>query len=190
MVPGQFMNDDEKKLLLTIARDSIVHGLAHGRPLIPGSSALQGELGENKASFVTLDVHGHLRGCIGMLEAIRPLAEDVAKNAYAAAFRDPRFMPVTKNEVTDLSIHISILSKPEPMNFFSEKDLLRQIRPGIDGLILSDGQRKGTFLPSVWETLPEAADFLRELKKKAGLDPDYWSPTIKVERYTCESIGE
>ena len=143
-----------------------------------------------RATFVTLNKFGELRGCIGHLEAIQPLIADVAENAFNAAFRDPRFQPVTASEFGDLEVHISVLSPPEPMVFTSEADLLRQIRPGIDGLILEDGAYRGTFLPSVWEQLPDPAQFLAHLKMKAGLPPNYWSDTLKVSRYTTESFSE
>lgn len=121
-----------------------------------------------------------------MLEACRPLAEDVAANAAAAAFADPRFPPLTKNEFEKLEIHISVLSPPEELSFSSEEDVLNQIRPGIDGLILQDGFYRGTFLPSVWEELPEKKDFWMHLKLKAGLPVTYWSDTVRVFRYTTE----
>lgn len=178
----------QRERLLQIARDSIRHGCKAGKPLPVDVSALDDELREKRATFVTLEISGRLRGCIGVLSAIRPLAEDVADNAYAAAFRDPRFAPVTLSEIENLEIHISILSPSEPLVFSSEEDLLRQIRPGMDGLIFSDGARKGTFLPAVWDDLPNPRDFLRELKMKAGLPPDHWSNSVKVERYTCEGI--
>ncbi len=141
---------------------------------------------QKRATFVTLTIGGQLRGCIGMLEACRPLAEDVANNAYAAAFEDPRFPPLTKKEFEKLEIHISVLSPPEEMLFSSEEDLLRQIRPGIDGLILQEGFRRGTFLPSVWGELPEKELFWAHLKLKAGLSAAYWADTVRVFRYTTE----
>ena len=121
---------------------------------------------------------------------MQPLIEDVAENAWAAAFRDPRFAPLSQAEFPRLEIHISILSPPQAMSYSSQQDLLTQIRPGIDGLILEEGYRRGTFLPSVWESLPEAADFLSHLKLKAGLPANYWSDKIKVSRYTSESISD
>lgn len=143
-----------------------------------------------RASFVTLEIDGHLRGCIGMLEACRPLAEDVAKNAIAAAFHDPRFPPLTYKEFESIEIHISVLSPPEEIYFTSEADLLAQIRPGIDGLILEEGVRPGTFLPSVWEELPDKTQFFAHLKLKAGLSGLYWSDTLRVFRYTAEYFGD
>jgi AmmeMemoRadiSam system protein A len=181
-------SEAQKECLLGIARVSIQHGLDTGHPLVINLDDYDTELTEQGACFVTLQINNELRGCIGSLEAHRPLVEDVADNAFAAAFRDPRFPQLSQEEYDDLQYHISVLDKPEPMAFSSEQDLLQQIRPGIDGLILHDKFHKGTFLPSVWEGLPEPVDFLRHLKLKAGLSPDYWSDTIQVERYTVEDI--
>jgi AmmeMemoRadiSam system protein A len=118
------------------------------------------------------------------------LIVDVAENAFSAAFRDPRFTPVGPNELDDLTVHISVLSKPEPITFANEDELLQQLRPGIDGLILRDGRNRGTFLPSVWESLPQPGEFLTHLKTKAGLPPNHWSDAIEVERYTTESFSD
>ncbi|HEC18430.1 MAG TPA: AmmeMemoRadiSam system protein A [Gammaproteobacteria bacterium] len=180
--------EEERILLHKIARESIAYGLQHGRPLPVEVERFPRPLREPGASFVTLNKHGELRGCIGSLEAQRPLVEDVAHNAFAAAFSDPRFPPVTAQELPALEDHISVLSPATPMTFTSEADLLRQIRPGIDGLVLEDGWHRGTFLPSVWESLPDKEQFLQHLKMKAGLPPDYWSDTLRVSRYTTESF--
>jgi len=182
------LTDDDRCALLQLASDSIRHGLDTGRPLTVDPDAFATSLRPLRATFVTLEIEHQLRGCIGMLEAIRPLVVDVAENAWAAAFRDPRFAPVADREFEQLDIHISILSPSEPMQFKSQADLLRQIRPGVDGLILEDGRHRGTFLPSVWESLPDAQSFLAHLKNKAGLPVDYWSDTLRVLRYTTESV--
>jgi AmmeMemoRadiSam system protein A len=181
---------EHRATLLDLARRSIAHGLDRGQPLPLDPTDYPEPLRTRLAAFVTLNLGGELRGCIGHLEAIQALALDVTENAFAAAFRDPRFPPLSRREFPDLSIHISVLSPPEPMTFSSEADLLAQIRPGIDGLILSDGQARGTFLPSVWESLPRASDFLNHLKRKAGLPAGYWSDRIQVARYTTESFGD
>lgn len=184
------LNETEQKQLLDMARASIRHGLQTGKPLAINMADHTGELTQSRATFVTLERHGQLRGCIGMLQAVRPLAEDVAENAFSAAFRDPRFPALSASEFDDLEIHISVLSSAEPMHFDSEADLLSQIRPNIDGLILQDGMHRGTFLPSVWEQLPDAKQFLQHLKQKAGLPPHYWSDTLSVSRYTTFMFGD
>lgn len=115
---------------------------------------------------------------------------DVAENAFASAFRDPRFPPLAHFELADLIIEISVLGPSQPLSFTSEEELLRIIEPGRDGLILEDGTARGTFLPTVWESLPHPRDFLRHLKQKAGLGPDHWSEQIRVRRYRTESFSE
>ena len=180
------LSEEFRNILLKTASDSIQYGLAHGMPMPVHAKAAPPALRVERATFVTLDFHGHLRGCIGTLEAERPLIEDVAANAFQAAFSDPRFPPLRPAEFKDLEIHISVLSPPEPMKFESEEDFLNQLRPGVDGIVLRDGWRRGTFLPAVWEDLPEKKDFAQHLKMKAGLPPNYWSPTITASRYTTE----
>lgn len=190
-MPDHQLNPQARRQLLEIAKQSVHHGLRHGRPAPVDLSQCDESLAIDGASFVTLHLHGQLRGCIGSLQAHRPLAMDAAENAFSAAFRDPRFPPVAGPEEADLVFHISVLSPTEPMSFSSEDDLLAQIRPGIDGLVLQDGAfHRGTFLPSVWEQLPAKEQFLAHLKQKAGLAADYWSPTLQVERYTVQDIGE
>jgi uncharacterized protein len=144
---------------------------------------------QNGACFVTLLSNGSLRGCIGSLTAYRPLNEDVIGNAQAAAFRDPRFAPLQADELDSLDIELSILSLPEPIHFDNEDNLLQQLRPNIDGLVLIEKGHRGTFLPSVWRQLPSREQFLRHLKQKAGLPPTYWSESIQIQRYTTESFG-
>ena len=179
----------QQQQLLKIARESIAHGLKTATPSMP-SEALPSEFQEHRATFVTLEIKGQLRGCIGMLEPLRPLAEDVAENAFAAAFQDSRFPPLASREFSALEISISILSPPEPLSFSSEEDLLKQIRPEIDGLILQEGLHRGTFLPAVWDQLPNTKTFFEHLKQKAGLPLGYWSNTLRISRYTAEYIQE
>ena len=136
-----------------------------------------------------LAVDGRLRGCVGSLQARLPLVADVAQSAFAAAFRDTRFAPLGPAEADDLDIHISILSPLEPLVVASEAELLETLRPGVDGLVLCEGALRGTFLPAVWERLPDPRQFVQELKRKAGLQGDYWSPTLELQRYTVESIS-
>ncbi|MCK5640613.1 MAG: AmmeMemoRadiSam system protein A [Gammaproteobacteria bacterium] len=184
------LDKNSRKLLLQLAEDSIRHGLEYGAPLPVALGSFPESLHILRATFVTLNQKETLRGCIGSLEATHPLVEDVSYNAYAAAFSDPRFPPLLTTELSGLEIHISILSPPDIMNFDSEQALLSQLRPGIDGLILQDKGRRGTFLPSVWQSLPQASDFLTHLKLKAGLAADYWSNTLTVQRYTTESLAQ
>ena len=184
----QQYSSGERQVLLEIAGASIDHGLNQGGPLPVALDHYSPSFGVWRAAFVTLNLAGRLRGCIGSLQAHRPLAVDVAHNAYAAAFTDPRFPPVSRQERSQLELHISILTPAVAMTFRDEEDLLAQIRPGVDGLILEDHNQRGTFLPAVWESLPERRDFLIQLKRKAGLPPSYWSPTLRVSRYTTESF--
>jgi AmmeMemoRadiSam system protein A len=179
-----------RKTLLEIARKSILYGLETGSAPLLDAFSFPDELQAQRASFVTLHLAGELRGCIGHLEAFQALVVDVSDNAFAAAFRDPRFPPLSQQEYEPLQVHISVLTPPEPLAFESEADLLSRIRPGIDGLILEDGPFRGTFLPSVWESLPQPDEFLRQLKRKAGLPADHWSDQLHIFRYETESFGE
>jgi AmmeMemoRadiSam system protein A len=179
-----------RQILLEVAHESISYGLMHGQPLAVQPSDFHPDLNAVRASFVTLDKHGELRGCIGHLEATQALVADVAENAFSAAFRDPRFAPLSAAEWPAVKVHISVLTPAEPMQFTDEQDLLSQLQPGTDGLILAEGPYRGTFLPSVWESLAQPADFLAHLKRKAGLAADYWSDSLQVSRYRTESFGE
>lgn len=178
---------EHKQQLLELAGEAIRKGLC-GETLSVQAADYPEPLRVRRATFVTLHVDARLRGCVGTLEARRTLVEDVASNAYGAAFRDMRFSALTWPEYERLDIHISVLSLPEPMQFSSEAELLAQLRPRVDGLIIEEGHHRGTFLPSVWEQLPDPREFLRNLKHKAGLPPDYWSSRLRVQRYTTESI--
>ena len=176
-------------LILKVAEDAVAHGLEWERPLKVDPADYPPPLQLPRCVFVTLTIAGRLRGCIGTLESLQPLIVNVAEYAYAAAFRDSRFDPVTRAEYRDLEYHVSVLSPLEILPCDSEADLLRKIRPGIDGLVLEDGSCRGTFLPSVWEDLRDPAEFVRHLKRKAGLPERGWSDTMIVRRYTAQSIG-
>lgn len=176
------------RALLALAVSSIDHGLAHGRPIALALDTIPAELREPGAAFVTLKRNGHLRGCIGSPEARQPLAADVAENAFRAAFHDPRFPKLAADERRDLDLSISVLTKPEPMAFRDEADLLALLRPGTDGLIIADGGRRALFLPSVWEQLPRAEAFLAHLKAKAGMAADHWSNTFRAHRFAATEI--
>ncbi len=174
--------------LIRLAVASINYGLEHGRPPAVNLDSFPPPLRENRACFVTLKRGRQLRGCIGSLEAHQPLARDVVENAWKAAFRDPRFPPLQAEERDGVSLSISVLSPPAPMRFTDEADLLTQLRPGIDGLIIRDAGRRSVFLPQVWEDLPDKREFLTRLKLKAGLAADHWSPNFHAERFTATSV--
>lgn len=147
-------------------------------------------LKEPGACFVTLTQNDNLRGCIGSLEAHRPLLDDIKANAYAAAFRDTRFSPLTLDELDLTKIEISLLSSMQPMAFSNEVDALEQLRPGIDGVVFEYGRYRSTFLPQVWEQLPEPAVFMGQLKHKAGLPADFWAPDVRLLHYTVHKWKE
>ena len=174
--------------LLDVAQRSIASGVQTGEPLRVDPDDYPPELREQRATFVTLRRAGELRGCVGALVASRPLVADVAHSAFSAAFRDARFPALDVDELDDLEIHIAVLSALEPLLVRDEADLLDQLRPGVDGLVLREGAQQGTFLPAVWKNLPDPSDFLRELKHKAGLPLEGWSDSWEVLRYTVESI--
>ncbi len=182
-------NESEQQILLRLAADSIDSGLRTQYPIEVDVDTLPASLLQEAACFVTLHRQGQLRGCIGSLVARQPLAQDVAENAFNAAFRDPRFPPLQSAELADLDLEISVLGTPEDLHFRTEADLIAQLRPGEDGLILEAAGHRGTFLPSVWESLPEPADFFRHLKQKAGLPMDFWSADMHIQRYDTEAFG-
>ncbi len=175
------------RILLPLARGSIAGALGQPFPL-PDLRAPW--LEAPGASFVTLTRDGELRGCIGSLEARRRLVEDVRANAVNAAFRDPRFPPLSVREFPDVRVEVSVLSPAEPLPVASEKEAWEKLRPHVDGLILEYGPYRSTFLPQVWEQLPEPDRFLAHLKMKAGLPWDFWAPELKLARYTVQKWKE
>jgi len=183
------LDEATRRALLRIAGHA-VRAAAHGAPvpaidLVGPATTLRA----HGAAFVTVQVDGQLRGCLGSLVAHRPLAEDVAAHAHGAASADPRFAPLAPQELDAVALEVSVLGEPEAMRFRDEADLVAQLRPGIDGVILQAGDQRGTFLPKVWDSLPEPAAFLAQLKRKAGLAPDYWSDDIRAARYTTQSFA-
>ena len=185
------ISDDDRARLLAAARASLAFGVENGRaPKATLAAGLSPSLTAMRASFVTLKTGGELRGCVGSVGARRPLLLDVAANAYKAGFADPRFGPLTREELSETAIDIAVLSTPRPIRFAGEADLLRQVRPDVDGLVLKDGTRQGLFLPGVWERFPKPEAFLKHLKRKAGLAPDDRSDELRVFRYTAERFGE
>jgi AmmeMemoRadiSam system protein A len=180
------MLDKLGNALLIRARNAIAKEFGVAEQPEPDQAALT-QLG---ATFVTLAQHGHLRGCIGSLEAWRPLDQDVRANAKAAAFRDPRFNPLTRAEFDHTRVEVSLLTPAVPLSFTDEANAIRQMRPGIDGMIFECHGRRGTFLPQVWESLPDPQQFFTHLKQKAGFAPDFWSPDVKLYRYEVQKWKE
>lgn len=180
------MKHEQGEILLAVARDAIARQLGEQGVQYAAPAWLQ----EPGASFVTLTQGGQLRGCIGSLEAWRPLGEDVQANAVAAALRDPRFTPLRAAELSITRIEVSLLSAAVGMEFESEQQVLSQLRPGVDGVVLQYGQARGTFLPQVWESLPDPESFLAQLKRKAGLPADFWHEDIVLSRYTVSKWKE
>ncbi len=166
--------------LLRIARVAIGARLGVARGTAADDHAALGRPG---ATFVTLMQDDELRGCIGTLERRRPLGIDVHENALAAAFRDPRFAPLSASEFDSMAVEVSLLSPSEAVRFVDEAHLAAQLRPGVDGVILEYRSRRATFLPQVWDTLAEPRDFLVALKRKAGLPADFWDAAVNVRRY-------
>ena len=183
--------ESDQEILLKLARKTIVQ-VTHGRPvptvvLSNYSSSLQAD----GASFVTLIKHGQLRGCIGALEATMPLVMDVCEHAEAAALHDYRFSPVSYHELNDLLIEVSILTAPVPLDYTSPNDLLDALIPGVDGVILKNGYQRATFLPQVWDKIPEKSQFLSQLCLKMGASADLWrKKPLTVLRYQVEEFSE
>lgn len=182
------LSENHRHSLKKLARASIEHGLNYGQPLQVDLATVADEFTEQRATFVTLEKQGKLRGCVGKLQAHRALAKDIAENSFAAAFSDSRFPSLSKSELDKISIHLSLLSPSEIIPCQSEAELIQQLRPNIDGLILDDGHYRATFLPSVWKSIPNPVDFIRHLKNKAGLPINDWSPKLLAYRYTTESF--
>ena len=181
------LGGDAGVVLPQLARSEI--GRALRLPVEPIDTSAKW-LTEPGASFVTLTLHGNLRGCIGSLVAYRGLAEDVRGNARAAAFEDPRFYPLSAGEFDQIAVEVSVLSSPVPMEFSSKQEALANLRPGVDGVVLSDGRRRATFLPQVWDELPSPEVFIAHLMVKAGLPSDHWSDTVRMEIYTVTAFHE
>jgi len=186
------LTDKEKKFLLVLARKSIDYFFENGvRMELDAKEVPTKRLTEDGACFVTLRINGELRGCIGTLEAHRPLAMDVIDNALSSAFADPRFIELAREELAQVKISISVLSSPVPFEVNGPEDLLKKLIPNKHGLILKMGMHRATFLPSVWKELPEKEAFLSHLAMKAGLMPDGWkNPRVQYEVYESEEFSE
>jgi AmmeMemoRadiSam system protein A len=184
------INPAEGRQLLDIAHRSIEAGLDGARMLSLDAEGMQGALATQRGSFVTLTRNGELRGCMGVIESPGPLAQNTADCAFNAAFRDPRFTPLTPAEAAQTRIEVSVLSEMEPLVIRDREDLLQQLQPGVDGLLMEDGRYRSIFLPQVWKKVGSAQEFLEHLLSKAGLPGDYWSGTIRFSRFYITSFSE
>ncbi|MDR4518554.1 MAG: AmmeMemoRadiSam system protein A [Nitrosomonas sp.] len=184
------IRDEKGKTLLQIARLSIARALQVDDLETESVDTTEKWLAEPGATFVTLTQYNRLRGCIGSLHTHQTLLENVSRNAISAALHDNRFLPVTAEEFDSIRVEVSVLSALQPMAFSSEADALAQLRPDIDGVMFEWGVYRSTFLPQVWESLPQPRDFLAQLKLKAGLNADFWNDTIHLSRYTVKKWRE
>ncbi|MFP4118583.1 MAG: AmmeMemoRadiSam system protein A [Candidatus Woesearchaeota archaeon] len=183
-------SSEDKKELLNLAKESLRFYLAHGRMMDVPVWAEE-KFSTKQGCFVTLHEKGMLRGCIGTIEPVYPLYEGIIKNAVAAAMQDPRFPPVKKEEFEELEFEVSILSVPEELQYSSSDELIQTLEKQKPGVIISRGVHSSTFLPQVWEQLPDPQEFLDNLCLKAGLSPDEWkNSTLKVNTYTAEVFNE
>ncbi len=180
------MTSNKGEILLPIARASIAGVFGQVHEADEDAVWLQ----EQAACFVTLTQQGQLRGCIGTLEAHRSLLEDIKHNAQAAAFKDSRFSPLTSDELNNTEIEVSLLSPMQALDFSNEQEAQAQLRPGIDGVVFEFGHYRSTFLPQVWQQLPDVDVFMAHLKHKAGLTPDFWADQVKLSRYTVSKWKE
>ncbi|HLG18779.1 MAG TPA: AmmeMemoRadiSam system protein A [Bdellovibrionota bacterium] len=180
------MTEEQGKILLRLARNAIAKELGERTEEIRKENWLN----ESGATFVTIMHNGELRGCIGSIEARRSLGEDVEENAVAAALKDYRFPPLEPDELDGTEIEVSLLSPLTELTFSNEEEAIAQLRPGIDGVVFKDNHVRSTFLPQVWEKLPDARKFLTELKLKAGLAPNFWSPEVRLYRYAVTKWRE
>ena len=187
------LTDAEKQTLLRLAREAMERGVRGQTLRVPpvDKASLTPHLLEQGASFVTLTINGDLRGCIGALEAYQPLVDDVREHAIAAGLEDPRFRPVDESELDRINIEVSRLTAPCPLEYSTSEDLLAKLRPHVDGVILKGDFRRATFLPQVWEKIPDPEEFLDHLCTKMGARPNLWRNTkLKVEVYQVEEFHE
>lgn len=187
----ELLSAQEKAILLRLARQAIEDAVL-GRPFSPlDLHSMPEAICKPGASFVTLTIHGELRGCIGALEAYQPLVEDVREHAVGAALHDYRFPPLAEDELKRLEIEISRLTPPQPLRYTTPQELLECLRPGVDGVILREGMHRATFLPQVWEKLPDPADFLSHLCAKMGDSPNTWRyRPLQAYTYQVEEFHE
>ncbi len=185
------ISPQDRQYLLGLARETIARRLEGEEPPRVNLGELSEPLRQPGASFVTLTIGGQLRGCIGSIQAVQPLALDVRQRAEQAAFSDPRFSPLTRAELDQVCIEVSVLTPPQPLEFADAGDLLAKLRPHVDGVLIERGGRQATFLPQVWEKLPDPREFMEHLCIKAWLSPDdYRRPGLKVYTYQVVSFSE
>jgi len=185
------LSTEEQTVLLSVAREAVAHAARGEDPPLVDLESVPEDLQKPGASFVTLNKQGALRGCIGSLEARRPLVLDVQQNAAGAAMRDPRFPAVKPREVSELTIELSVLSHPDRLRYDGVEDLCEKLRPGVDGVVIKRGWQRATFLPQVWDKLPDERQFLQRLCLKAGLAPDaYSSGDLEVYTYQVQKFRE
>ena len=190
MGPGVY-NQQERKALLELARSSISNAVLSNNVKLADPKTLSENLKTERACFVTLTIHGNLRGCIGSLEAYQPLYQDVQLRAIQAALDDSRFQPLSKQELEQVKIEISVLTEPALLEYDTPDQLPTLLRPHIDGVILQDGNRRATFLPQVWQQLPNKEDFLARLCQKMGASADHWkTKLLQVFTYQVEEFSE
>jgi AmmeMemoRadiSam system protein A len=178
-----------RELLLHVAAAAIESGLGSTGKVPPGACDLPADLLHEQASFVTLTIDGRLRGCCGVLEPRQQLATDVWRNAQASAFRDPRFTPLLSCEWRETDLEVAVLSPLKRLPSQSERALLGELRPGVDGLVIAWHGERATFLPKVWQTIPDPREFLRHLKDKAGWRDDFWPPDVEAWRYVTDTMA-
>jgi uncharacterized protein len=184
------LSDTDRRVLLDMAADVIGDAVARRDPRVPHPSDFDGRLSEPGASFVTLERGDQLLGCIGSLVAVEELVVDVARHALAAAFDDPRLPPVTRNDFEEMSIKVSVLTRPAPLSTATFDELVAAVRPGVDGLLVEAGRHRATLLPSVWGHVADAEQFLGVLWQKAGLARRAWPADVAVSRYSTEEFGD
>lgn len=185
------LTEEEGRQLVEVARETIQKALFNPKDKSEPETASSPKFQERRGTFVTLTLNGALRGCIGHILPQETLIEGVRINAINAAFRDPRFRPLGQNEFEKIKVEVSILTEPKPLPYTDANDLLAKLRPGTDGVIIRKGYHQATFLPQVWEQLPNKKDFLSHLCLKAGLDRDAWArEKMEVHAYQVQAFEE
>ena len=185
------LSDGEKQILLHLAREAMEHAVKKRKPPAFDVNSLAPKLREHGASFVTLTINDNLRGCIGALEAYQPLAEDVREHSIAAALEDPRFPPVVESELSRIRLEVSRLTAPQLLEYSSGEELLVKLNPHVDGVILRDDLRRATFLPQVWEKIPQPDEFMDNLCYKMGAHYDLWRKKhLEALTYQVEEFHE